>query len=98
MVKKYTYNYGTVEKGKAQLPTAATTFELASVTKTFTGILLARAVLDKKLKNLMDDVRKYMDGDFANLHYQGAIPSALLLTCPITPSGLPGRAAKPGYF
>ncbi|GAA3990644.1 serine hydrolase domain-containing protein [Mucilaginibacter dorajii] len=67
--KKYTYNYGTVEKGKAQLPGSTTTFELASVTKTFTGILLAQAILDKKLQ-LTDDIRKYMNGDFPNLQYQ----------------------------
>jgi len=64
------YNYGTVEKDKAILPTAETTFELASVTKTFTGILLAQAVLDKKLR-LEDDIRKYMPGDFPNLQYLG---------------------------
>jgi D-alanyl-D-alanine-carboxypeptidase/D-alanyl-D-alanine-endopeptidase len=68
--KKYSYNYGTIEKGKSSLPTSHTTFELASVTKTFTGILLAQAVLDKKI-NLTDDIRKYIDGDYPNLQYKG---------------------------
>lgn len=64
------YNYGTVEKGKRQLPTSKSQYELASVTKTFTGILLAQAILDKKL-SLQDDIRKYMPGNFFNLEYQG---------------------------
>jgi D-alanyl-D-alanine-carboxypeptidase/D-alanyl-D-alanine-endopeptidase len=39
--KTYDYNYGTVQKGKHRLPTANTLYPLASITKTFTGILLA---------------------------------------------------------
>ena len=67
---KYFYNYGTVEKGKTKLPTSRTIFELASIAKTFTGILLAQAVLDHKI-SLDDDIRKFMPGDFPNLQYQG---------------------------
>ena len=67
---KRIYNYGTTEKGKEHLPSSRTLFELASVTKTFTGILLAQAVLDKKI-GLDDDIRKYMPGSFPNLQYQG---------------------------
>ncbi|WP_142684929.1 serine hydrolase domain-containing protein [Chitinophaga polysaccharea] len=68
---KHFYNYGTVEKDKMQLPTSQTVFELASIAKTFTGILLAQAVLDHKI-SLDDDIRKFMPGDFPNLQYQGA--------------------------
>lgn len=68
---KYFYNYGTVEKGKTQLPTSTTIFELASITKTFTGILLAQAVLDHKIL-LEDDIRRFMSGNYPNLQYQGA--------------------------
>jgi serine-type D-Ala-D-Ala carboxypeptidase/endopeptidase len=68
--RKYIYNYGTVEKGKTQLPTSKTIFELASIAKTFTGILLAQGILDHKL-SLDDDIRKYMPGNFPNLQYQG---------------------------
>lgn len=68
--KSYTYNYGTIEKGRQQLPTATTIFELASVTKTFTGILMAQAVLDKKL-NPDDDIRKFLPGAYPNLQYKG---------------------------
>ena len=66
----YVYNYGTVEKGKQQLPTSQTVYPISSITKTFTGALLAQAVIDKKVK-LGDDIRKYLAGDYPNLAYQG---------------------------
>lgn len=68
--KFYTYNYGETEKSNGQLPTADSFYEIGSITKTFTGILLAQAVLDKKVK-LDDDIRKYLDGSFPNLEFQG---------------------------
>ncbi|GAB3704524.1 hypothetical protein GCM10027592_35970 [Spirosoma flavus] len=64
------YNYGSVEKGRAQLPTGQTLYAIASITKTFTGALLAQAVVEKRL-NLDDDIRKYLDGDYLNLAYKG---------------------------
>lgn len=68
--KTYTYNYGEVEKGKGRLPTPHTLYEIGSVTKTFTGVLLAQAAVEGKLK-LDDDVRKYLDGDYPNLEFEG---------------------------
>lgn len=68
--KFYTYNYGETEKSNGQLPTEDSFYEIGSITKTFTGILLAQAVLDKKVK-LDDDIRKYLDGSFLNLEFQG---------------------------
>ena len=64
------YNYGTAEKGKNELPTERTLFDLGSTLKTFTGILLAQAVIDKKA-NLSDDIRKYLPGNYPNLAFQG---------------------------
>ena len=66
----YVYNYGTVEKGKQQLPTSQTIYPIASITKTFTGALLAQAVVEKKVK-LGDDIRTYLSGNYPNLAYQG---------------------------
>ncbi len=68
--KTSTYNYGTVEKGKKIPPSADTLYQIASISKTFTGTLLAQAVIEKKVK-FDDDVRKYLDGDYPNLEYQG---------------------------
>ncbi|HEY5371822.1 MAG TPA: serine hydrolase domain-containing protein [Hanamia sp.] len=68
--KIYTYNYGSLEKGKQKLPSNKSIYEIGSITKTFTGTLLAQAVLDKKVK-IDDDIRKYIDGSYPNLEYQG---------------------------
>lgn len=66
----YAYNYGVTTPGGTMAPTADTLYPIASVTKTFTGILLAQASLDGKLK-LDDDVRTYLDGDYPNLAVEG---------------------------
>ncbi|GAB4051118.1 serine hydrolase domain-containing protein [Spirosoma litoris] len=68
--KTYVYNYGTVDKGKQQLPTAQTIYPIASISKTFTGALLAQAVVEKRVK-LGDDIRKYLTGSYPNLEYNG---------------------------
>ena len=68
--KVYTYNFGEVEKGKGQRPTEHTIYEIASITKTFTGVLLAQAVIENKVR-LDDDVRKYLVGDYPNLEFNG---------------------------
>jgi serine-type D-Ala-D-Ala carboxypeptidase/endopeptidase len=65
-----TYNFGEVEKGKKRPPTQHTIYELASITKTFTGVLLAQAAVEGKVK-LDDDVRKYLDGSYPNLEFEG---------------------------
>ena len=64
------YNFGTTEKGKTELPTQNTIYEIGSISKTFGSLLLARAVIDKKV-SLDDDIRKYLDGDYPNLAYDG---------------------------
>ena len=84
--KQYLYNYGSIQKGQSELPTANTVYELASITKTFGATLLAKAVLEKKV-NLDDDIRKYLKEDYPNLHYNGT-PVTLLHLVNLT-SGLP---------
>jgi serine-type D-Ala-D-Ala carboxypeptidase/endopeptidase len=66
----YYYNYGTTQKGKRSSPTNKTVYEIGSISKTFTGTLLAQAVKDKKVK-FDDDIRKYLDGSYPNLEYEG---------------------------
>ncbi|NII29272.1 beta-lactamase family protein [Pseudoflavitalea sp. X16] len=68
--KTYFYNYGETANGNGVLPTNKTIYEIGSLTKTFTGILLAQAVLDKKIK-LDDDIRKYLKEPYPNLEYNG---------------------------
>ncbi len=64
------YNYGVANRTGKVAMTSDTLFPIASVTKTFTGTLLADAQLDGKLR-LDDDVRTYLDGDYPNLENGG---------------------------
>jgi len=68
--KTYTYNYGRRDKASSAKPESDSLYEIASITKTFTGTLLAQAAIEKKL-SLDDDVRKYMEGQYPNLEFQG---------------------------
>lgn len=66
--KTFTKHYGEIDKGNKA--NNKTYFEVASVTKVMTGYLLAKAVLEKKI-SLDDDIRKYLNGDYPNLEYNG---------------------------
>jgi len=56
--------------GNGKVPDDQTLYEIASLTKTFTGTLLAKAVVEEKV-NLEDDVRHYLDWDLPKLEYNG---------------------------
>ena len=87
----YTQHFGEIEKGKGNPPTDETIYEIASVTKTATGYLVAKAVLEKKI-NLEEDVRVYLKGTYPKLEYnQKPITIKHLLT---HTSGLPGFLPK----
>jgi len=62
------YNFGTTERGQNERPAENSVYEIGSLTKTFVSLLLAKAVIDKKIL-LEDDIRKYLDGDYPNLEY-----------------------------
>lgn len=64
------YNYGTIKRGTNQVPDSTTIYEIGSISKTFTGVLFAHAILDKKL-GLNDPVKKYLGDQYANLSYNG---------------------------
>lgn len=66
--KIYKLHKGELTQGKGNTPNDKTLYEVASLTKTFTGTLLAQAIADGKVK-LDDDVRKYLKGSFPNLAY-----------------------------
>lgn len=63
-------HFGELTIGKGNKPNDSTLYELASVTKTFTGYIAAKAVLDKKI-NLDDDIRIHLDEPFPNLEFKG---------------------------
>lgn len=64
------YHFGTLEKG-GNGPSEVTRYEIGSIAKTFTGLILARAVAAGKL-GLDDDVRRYLDGEYPKLQFEGA--------------------------
>ena len=66
----YQNYYGALDKELNNKPNDSSLYEIASITKTFTGALVAKAVLKGKI-NLEDDIRKYLEGDYSNLEYDG---------------------------
>lgn len=67
---EYIGHYGELEKGKSNVPNNQTLYEIGSLSKTLTGTLVAKAVLDKKI-NLEDPVQKYLSEDYPNLVFNG---------------------------
>lgn len=80
------YNFGTTVKGQHALPTPQTRYEIASISKTFTGLLLAQAVVEHRVQ-LTDDIRKYLPGSYPNLAFEGH--PIRLVDLASTTSGLP---------
>ncbi|MBL4630106.1 MAG: beta-lactamase family protein, partial [Paraglaciecola sp.] len=68
--KSSTKHYGELGIGEGNKPSDKSFYELGSVTKIFTGMLAAKAVLDGKI-SLDDDVRKYLDREYPNLEFNG---------------------------
>jgi CubicO group peptidase (beta-lactamase class C family) len=66
--RHYFYNYGETTKGNQQLPTSKSLYEIGSITKTFTGILLAKAV-NEGIINLTDPINKYLPENVAVLKF-----------------------------
>ena len=67
-----TFHFGEENPNKKNPPTDSTLYELASATKTFTGTMAAKAVLDGKI-SLDDDIRKYLPEEYPNFEYNGEI-------------------------
>ncbi|MBO9594482.1 MAG: beta-lactamase family protein [Niabella sp.] len=61
------YNF---HRGTGSLSEGSTFFGLGSIAKTFVGMMLAQAVIEKKVQ-LTDDIRNYLPGNYPNLQYQG---------------------------
>lgn len=83
---QHQYNF---HRGNGKLSQSNSIFGLGSIAKTFAGIMLAQAVIDKKMK-LTDDIRKYLPGKYQNLHYKGH--SVRLVDLANHTSALPGMS------
>jgi CubicO group peptidase (beta-lactamase class C family) len=68
--KTTTYSYGEVKKGENQLPDADKTFfEIGSISKTFTGILLADEVIKGKM-SLDEPINKYLPDSIGKMSFK----------------------------
>lgn len=70
---KYQYHYGETAPGTAKLPDGKSIYEIGSITKTFTGLLVANAIVEGKMA-LNADICKYLGAGFPNLQYAGGDP------------------------
>lgn len=62
----YKFHVGKLTTGET--PNEDTLYEIASLTKTFTGTLLAQAILEKKA-TMDDDIRDHLSENFPNLEF-----------------------------
>lgn len=76
--KQRTYYKGHLLNGEA--PDANTLFEIASITKTFTGTLVAHAVTENKI-NIDQSVLSLLSGEFNNLAYDSIPVSVKHVLC-----------------
>ena len=66
--QSYIGHYGELEKGKKNSPNNETIYEIGSLSKTITGTLIAKAVLENKV-NPDDSVQTYLKEHYPNLKY-----------------------------
>ncbi len=80
------HHFGSVVREKNQLPTDGTVYEIGSISKVFTSLILGYAVTQGKV-NPQDDIRRYLPGAYPNLAFEGA--PVRLLDLADTTSALP---------
>jgi CubicO group peptidase (beta-lactamase class C family) len=68
--KAWFYNFGSTSRTTREKPTPDSVYEIASVTKTFTGALAAKSLLDHHMQ-LDADFRQYLPEHYPNLEWQG---------------------------
>jgi CubicO group peptidase (beta-lactamase class C family) len=68
--KRHFYNFGTVQIDGDRIPTKDTVYEIGTLTKVFSGQLLARAVVEGRA-SLNDEATKYLDEPYPNFENTG---------------------------
>jgi len=87
--ERWVLGYGKLSAADTRVPDGDTLFEIASVTKVFTGILLAQAVLNGEVK-LDDPISMYLPEGVTAPEYEGK--SITLLDLATHTAGLPREA------
>lgn len=67
--KQYLYNFDN-RGGTAAIINEAPVYEIGSVSKAFSSVILANAFLENRAKP-DDDIRKYLEGNYPNLQFNG---------------------------
>lgn len=86
--KSNSYHFGSTEKGKYSPPNDSTIYEIGSITKTFTSLLLAQAVIERRVL-LQSEVSANLSEKYPNLAFNGE-PLKLVHLANLT-SGLPNN-------
>jgi len=68
--RRYEYTFGRARRNRSGRPALETLYPIASISKTFTGALLARAQIEHRLR-LSDDLRIHLEGAYPNLEFGG---------------------------
>ena len=82
--------------GSAPGAASGANYEIGSIGKTLAGLILAQAVVEGRV-TLQDDVRKYLDGDYPNLVFEGE-PVRLVYLANMTsalPDNIPDLSGVP---
>ncbi|MDI1355555.1 MAG: serine hydrolase [bacterium] len=66
--RSHFYNYGESKRDSGNIPTQSTVYEIGAISNSFCGLLLAQAVLEKKIK-MNDDIRRYLPVDCAKFAF-----------------------------
>ncbi len=90
--KAHFYNFGSTTRERTQAPTERSVYEIGSISKVFTSLLLAHAVIEGKI-GLQDDIRRYLPGDYPNLAYEGR--PVRIVDLANTTSALPDNLPNP---
>lgn len=86
------YNFGSVSRREPRQPSEHTVYEIGSISKVFTSLLLAHAVVEGKV-NLQDDIRRYLPAAYPNLVFDGT--PVRLVHLANTTSALPDNLPNP---
>lgn len=65
------YNFGSVSRDTPRAPTQDTVYEIGSISKILTALILANAVGEGKV-DPQDDIRRYLPGEYPQLEFAGA--------------------------
>jgi len=68
--KAHFYNMGVTSRDRGQRPSEHTVYEIGSISKAFTSLLLAHAVSEGRV-HLDNDIRTYLPGRYPSLEFDG---------------------------